>query len=156
MNSVKLFGRLGNDPEQKTFSNGGSIVTFNLATDDSYYDKEGQRQPRTQWHRIVAGGRTGETCLRYLRKGRQVLIDGSIYYRHWTGEDGREIWSTEIRAFRVEFGDSRPGGDMPQAQDQQRQDGGAPQHQGQPAQRPAVQPEEDYGIPAGGMSDVPF
>ncbi len=104
MNRVILRGRLGRDPERREFPSGGSIVTFSLATDDSYTDRNGQRQTRTDWHRIVCGGRQGDLCMQYLHKGRDCIIEGSIHYRSWKDQQtGQDQYVTEIRAIHVEF-----------------------------------------------------
>jgi|AMFO01.1.fsa_nt_gi single-strand DNA-binding protein len=101
VNKVILVGNLGRDPELRTTPNGNSVVTFTLATNERWTDRDGQRQERTEWHRIVVWGRQAETLNEYLRKGRQVYVEGRIQTRKWKDRDGNDRQTTEIVAQRV-------------------------------------------------------
>jgi single-strand DNA-binding protein len=154
LNKVLLIGRLGRDPEVRYTTSGQPVATFSIATDESYKSKDGQKVEKTEWHRIVVWGKAAEFCGNYLAKGRLVFIEGKLETRKWTDKDGVEKYTTEIKADRVDFMDSRQseGGYAPAPQYQQR---------GQaPAQGGNVGYEEDLGpafpSEASGMDDAPF
>lgn len=86
-NNVQLIGRLGNDPVIKTFENGGKLATFSLATDESYKDKEGNKVENTNWHNIVVNRKLADVAEKYLKKGQEVSIIGSIRYRSYIKDD---------------------------------------------------------------------
>ncbi len=106
-NKVILIGRLGRDPELRYTQTGMPVVNFPLATDESFVDRDGNRQERTEWHRIVVWDKQAETVANYLSKGRLVLVEGSIYTRKWQDSQGQDRYTTEIRAQRVIFLDSQ-------------------------------------------------
>jgi single-strand DNA-binding protein len=103
LNKVMLIGNLGRDPETRRTSGDRSVTEFSLATSESWNDREGNRQERTEWHRIVVWGPLGELCARYLTKGRQVAIEGSIKYRKYEDKEGVEKYATDIVASNVVF-----------------------------------------------------
>jgi single-strand DNA-binding protein len=114
VNKVILIGTLGRDPETRFTNSGSSVTNFSLATKESYQDKSGTRQDRTDWHNIIVWGKQGETCAQYLKKGSAAYIEGRISYREYEAKDGsgkRKV--TEIVATRVQFLSSRgaPAGD---------------------------------------------
>lgn len=98
VNKVILVGRLGRDPETRYTSSGQAVCNFTLATDESYRDRSGERQKRTEWHRIVLWGKLAEIAQQYLRKGALVYIEGRIQTRQWDDRDGNKRTSTEIVA----------------------------------------------------------
>lgn len=98
VNKAILVGRLGKDPEIKYTPNGTAIANFTMATSENYKDKDGQKQERTEWHRIVAFGKLAEICGEYLAKGKQVYIEGRIQTRSWDDKDGNKKYMTEIVA----------------------------------------------------------
>ena len=102
-NSVNLIGRLGIDPETKTFGDNKSKVRFSLATSDFYKDKDGERQQETQWHNIVAWGKTGEIAEKYLKKGSEVAVSGKLTYRSWEDKEGHTNYITEIVANEIQM-----------------------------------------------------
>ncbi len=102
VNKVILVGRLGKDPEVRYSQSGTAICNFTLATDRNY-TKDGEKQKETEWHRIVAFGRTGEVCGEYLHKGSQAYIEGRIQTREWEDKDGNRRWTTEIITERMQF-----------------------------------------------------
>jgi len=106
-NKVILIGRLGRDPELRYTQTGMPVANFPLATDESFVDRDGNRQERTEWHRIVVWDKQAETVANYLSKGRLVLVEGSIYTRKWQDSQGQDRYTTEIRAQRVIFLDSQ-------------------------------------------------
>jgi len=103
VNRVFLIGRLGTDPEVRYTSNGGAVANFNLATNESWTDKSGQKQERTEWHRVVVWGKLAEVCGQYLSKGRQAFIEGKLQTRDWTDKEGQKRYTTEIVAQTVQF-----------------------------------------------------
>ncbi|MFN3561377.1 MAG: single-stranded DNA-binding protein [Chloroherpetonaceae bacterium] len=98
LNKVMLIGRLGSDPEARTTPNGSLVVTFSLATGDSYKDKNtGQTVEKTEWHRIVVWDKLGEVCRQYLHKGSLVYVEGRLQTRSWDDkETGKKNYITEI------------------------------------------------------------
>lgn len=111
VNKAILVGNLGRDPEMRQTPNGQSVVNFTLATSENWTDKSGERQERTEWHRIVVWGRTAEMCNQYLSKGRTVYIEGRIQTREWEDKDGNKRYTTEINAQTVQFiGPRQDGG----------------------------------------------
>ena len=98
VNKAILVGRLGKDPEIKYTPSGTAIANFTIATSENYKDKDGQKQERTEWHKIVAFGKLAEICGEYLAKGKQVYIEGRIQTRSWDDKDGNKKYMTEIVA----------------------------------------------------------
>jgi single-strand DNA-binding protein len=104
VNKVILVGNLGRDPEVRYLPSGQTVANFTLATSDSYNDRSGARQERTDWHNIVVYGKQAELCGQYLKKGRQVYIEGRISTRQYEAKDGSgKRYRTEIVAQRVQF-----------------------------------------------------
>ena len=103
VNKAILVGNLGRDPELRHTNNGQTLVNFTLATSESWTDKSGERQERTEWHRIVVWGRQAEMCNQYLSKGRTVYVEGRIQTREWEDKDGNKGYTTEINASNVNF-----------------------------------------------------
>lgn len=103
VNKAIIIGNLGSDPELKYTPSGQAVANFSVATTETYNDAQGQRQDRTEWHRIVVWGKQAETCGRYLSKGRQVFIEGKIQTRQWEDRDGNKRYTTEIVARDVRF-----------------------------------------------------
>ena len=103
VNKVILVGRLGNDPEVRYTNSGKAVAKLSIATSENWADKEGQRQERTEWHRIVVWGKLGELCGEYLKKGRQVFIEGRLQTRSWEDKEGQKKYTTEIVAQNIQF-----------------------------------------------------
>jgi single-strand DNA-binding protein len=112
VNKVILVGNLGKDPEIRYTPSGKAVANFSIATSENWTDKEGQKQVRTEWHRIVAFDRLAEICGEYLSKGKQVYIEGRLQTRQWEDRDGNKRYTTEIRANNMQML-GRPG-DQPQ------------------------------------------
>lgn len=112
VNKVILIGHLGADPDMRYTPSGAGVCEFRLATTESWKDKNGQRQERTEWHRIVVWGKMAEICAKYLAKGRQCFIEGRIQTRSWDDKEGQKRYMTEIVANEVQFlgGGNRDGG----------------------------------------------
>ena len=139
LNKVQLIGRLGQDPQLKYTQTGSPIANFTIATDESFTDREGARQERTEWHRIVVFQKTAENCGRYLHKGSLVYVEGSLQTRKWQDQQGMDHFMTEVKAQRVVFLDKRQTAEEAAA--------GVPNkpyaHQGRP--------QDGYGAPDGAM-----
>lgn len=103
VNRVFLIGNLGADPEVRYTGSGNPVANFRIATSEIWNDKSGERQERTEWHRIVVFGRQAEHCGEYLRKGRSVHVEGRLQTRDWEDRDGNKRSTTEIVADRVTF-----------------------------------------------------
>src|SRR5882757_6721229 len=98
VNKVILVGRLGRDPETRFTSGGQAVANFSLATDETYKDRNGERQKRTEWHKIVVWGKQAEIAQQYLKKGSQIFVEGRIQSREWQDKEGQKRTSFEIVA----------------------------------------------------------
>jgi single-strand DNA-binding protein len=100
-NNVKLIGRLGQDPEVRNLEKDNKVATFSLATGENYTDKDGNKKDSTEWHNIVAWGNLATICEKYLKKGKEIAIDGRITYRNWEDKNGTKHTTTEIVANEI-------------------------------------------------------
>jgi single-strand DNA-binding protein len=98
VNKVILVGRLGRDPETRYTGSGQAVCNFSLATDETYKDRNGERQKRTEWHRISVWGKLAEICQQYLKKGSLVYVEGRIQSREWQDKEGQKRTSHDIVA----------------------------------------------------------
>ena len=103
LNKVMLIGYLGADPEVRYTPSGSAVANFRMATTEQWTDKEGGKQEKTEWHKIVAWRKLGETCGEYLHKGSLVYIEGSLQTRDWEDRDGNKRYTTEIVARRMQM-----------------------------------------------------
>ena len=154
VNKVILIGNLGQDPEVRFTPSGTAVANVNLATTDTWMDRQsGQRQERTEWHRLVMFNKTAEIAQQYLKKGSKIYVEGRLQTRKWQGQDGQDRYTTEIVVNDMQMLDSRGGGGDFQGggyggQPQQGGYGGQPQG-GQPQGGPP--PQGNYGgQPQGG------
>jgi single-strand DNA-binding protein len=109
VNKVILIGNLGADPEVRFTPGGQAVANFRIATSDTWTDKNGQKQERTEWHRIVVWGKLAELCGEYLKKGRQCYVEGRLQTREWTDKENRKNYTTEVVANSVTFLGGRDG-----------------------------------------------
>jgi single-strand DNA-binding protein len=108
---VILLGHLGRDPEMRYMPDGTAVATLNVATSETFKDRDGNKQERTEWHRVVFWGRTAEIAGEYLRKGSMAYMEGRLQTRKWTDKDGQDRYTTEIRGDRLQMvGARRDGG----------------------------------------------
>ncbi|VAW39026.1 Single-stranded DNA-binding protein [hydrothermal vent metagenome] len=114
VNKVILVGRLGADPEIRYTPSGAAVANFTLATSENWKDKDGNKQEKTEWHRIVAFAKLAEICGQYLNKGKQIYIEGRIQTRQWEDRDGNKKYTTEIVANQMQMLGS-PGQNQQQA-----------------------------------------
>lgn len=109
VNKVILLGRLGQNPELKYTPSGSAVCQFSLATSETWM-KDGQKQEKTEWHRVVVWGKLAELCNQYLQKGRQVYLEGKLQTRSWDDKNGQKRYTTEINAATIQFiGDKGAG-----------------------------------------------
>ena len=144
LNKVMLIGRLGSDPEVRYTQDGPAVANFSIATSESWKDKNsGQKVEKTEWHKIVAWTRLAELCGEFLKKGKEVYIEGKLQTRSWEDKDGQKRYTTEIVANNVQFLGSRSDSDKPQ--------GATGQMNDWPDENPADfregPPVDDSGIP---------
>jgi single-strand DNA-binding protein len=136
LNKVILIGNLGADPEVRYTTSGSAVANFRIATSEEWRDKNsGDRQSRTEWHRIVAFGRLAEICGEFLHKGKQVYIEGRLQTRSWEDKDGNTRYTTEVLAREMQM--LGPVGRESQ-RDMSPRDNGATQDQG-----PLTPPDDD-------------
>lgn len=159
VNKVILVGRLGRDPETRYTGSGQAVANFTMATDESYKDRNGERQKRTEWHRITAWGKLAEICQQYLKKGTMVYIEGRIQSREWQDKEGQKRTSYDIVANTMKMLSSR--GDAAAAAGAAGVGGGA--SRGGDEMEQSAPPEESYGGGGGQASgpeisdeDIPF
>jgi single-strand DNA-binding protein len=141
LNLHQVIGYVGKDPEIKYLQNGDPVCNFSVATSESWKDKQGQKQERTEWHRIVAWRKLAEICGQYLSKGKQVYVSGKSQSRKWKDKDGNERTTVEIQAQQVVFLGKGDGEARPKA--------------AAPATAPATA-SDDSGPPPQSDEDVPF
>jgi len=149
VNKVILVGNLGADPEVRFTPSGQAVANFRIATSENWTDKSGQKQERTEWHRIVVWGKLGELCGEYLAKGRQCFVEGRLQTREWTDKEGKKNYTTEVVASNVVFlGGPRGEAGMGNGR-------GRPRNGDEYAAAP---PPEDqaHGSAAAGEDDIPF
>ena len=103
LNKVMIIGNLGADPESKKLEGGQTVTKLSVATSRTWKDKSGEKQEKTEWHRINVWGKTAEICGEYLSKGRKVYVEGELQTRSWEDENGQKKYSTEITAKNVQF-----------------------------------------------------
>lgn len=143
VNKAILVGHLGADPEVRFTPSGQAVANFRMATSETWTDKNGQRQERTEWHRIVVWGKQAELCGEYLKKGRQCYVEGRLQTREWTDKEGKKNYTTEVVAQNVVFLGGRDGAPSGRK--------GGPDDFGPPP------PGMDEGpAPANGDDDIPF
>jgi single-strand DNA-binding protein len=102
VNKVILIGRLGQDPELKQ-TNTGSVCKFSLATSENWINKEGQKQEKVEWHKIVVWGKLADVCNKFLSKGKQVFVEGKIQSNQWEDKEGVKRTTVEVLANTVQF-----------------------------------------------------
>jgi single-strand DNA-binding protein len=118
VNKVILVGNLGSDPEVRYTPSGRAVANFSLATTERFTNKEGEKEERTEWHKIVAWARLGEICGEYLTKGSQIYIEGRLQTRSWEDRDGNKRYTTEIVAQAMQMlGGSKKGGEVASAEE---------------------------------------
>ena len=152
VNKVILVGTLGNDPETKYMPSGGAVVNISIATNEAWTDKNtGQKQERTEWHRVIAFNRLAEIMGQYLRKGSQVYIEGKIRTNKWQDQNGQDRYTTEILANEMQMlGGRNSGGTGVMNENNNPQ-----QSQNTPNQQPSYQASQQHQQPAPSQGQAP-
>lgn len=165
LNKVMIIGRLGRDPELRYTQSGAPVCSLNVATDESYLDRDGNKVDRTEWHRVQVWQKAAENCANFLAKGSLVYVEGSLQTRKWQDQQGQDRYTTEIKAQRVQFLDRK--GDRAPVADGQDMGYGEPAPAAAPRRAPQQQQQQrqqrrddDLGpafpSEASGMDEVPF
>ena len=141
VNKVILVGNLGRDAELRYTPGGAAVSTLNLATTEVWNDKQGQKQEKTEWHRIVLWGKQAESLQEYLVKGKQIYVEGRLQTRQWDDKEGNKRYTTEIKADRITLLGGGGGGGRSGALDR----GGA--HPAGTPDEPPAEPITDDDIP---------
>lgn len=150
INKVMLIGNLGADPEMRYMPSGSAVANLRIATTESWKDQQsGQRQERTEWHRVALFGRLAEIAGEYLRKGSQVYIEGSLRTRKWQGQDGQDRYTTEIVGREMQMLGGRGDSSAPFPPTQE-QDSPASQPAQAPTSKQAPETLDDFD------DDIPF
>jgi single-strand DNA-binding protein len=160
VNKVILVGRLGRDPETRYTSSGQAVANFSVATDETYKDRAGERQKRTEWHKIVVWAKQAEIAQKYLRKGSLVFIEGRIQSREWQDKEGNKRTSFEIVATNFRMLGGRAEGGRPDSSHAAAAAGAASDAGDFEPAAPASDDHEASGAPHGGPEisdeDIPF
>lgn len=149
LNKVMIIGRLGRDPELRYTQDGRPVCSLNIATDESYQDRDGNKVEKTEWHKVQVWGKPAEAASTFLSKGSLVFVEGSLTTRKWQDQQGQDRYTTEIKAQRVQFLDRKESG---QGQGQQR--GQSQQHSGGRGRDDDMGPA--FPSEASGMDSIPF
>jgi single-strand DNA-binding protein len=133
VNKVILVGNLGRDAELRYTPGGAAVATLNMATTETWNDKGGQRQEKTEWHRVVFWGKVAESLTEYLTKGKQVYVEGRLETRQWNDKDGNKRYTTEIKGDKIVLlggggGGGQRGGGMSRGGGEESMGGGQPSH----------------------------
>src|SRR5690349_7362058 len=151
VNKVILVGNLGRDAELRYKPGGAAVATLNMATTEVWNDKAGQRQEKTEWHRVVLWGKSAESLAEYLTKGKQIYVEGRLQTRQWDDKDGNKRYTTEIRGDRIVLlsggGGGRGGGGYARGGGAEEGMGGAPSHHGGGPGPETPEPITDDDIP---------
>jgi len=153
VNKVILVGRLGQNPEVRYTPSGAAVANFSVATNESWTDKSGQKQERTEWHKVVVWGKLAELCNQFLAKGRQVYLEGRLQTRQWQDKDGQTKFTTEIQAQAVQFLGGNAGAGATAGDRSSREMGGSDMQGGPPNM------DSSFGMPprqGGGSSEPSF
>src|ERR1700681_1837392 len=151
VNKVILIGNLGRDPETRYTTGGDAVTNIRIATTDTWKDKNGDKQEKTEWHTVVFFGRQAEIAGEYLKKGRQIYVEGRLQTRKWQDKEGQDRYTTEIIADRMQMLGSREGGGAsPPAEAAERPAGTEPRSGTKSAGPPAKKNVDDLD------DDIPF
>jgi len=150
VNKVILVGNLGQDPEVKYMQNGKAVANLSIATSESWNDQQGQKQERTEWHRLTAYDKLAEIIGEYVKKGSKIYVEGKLQTRKWQDQQGQDRYTTEVIINQMQMLDGKKDGGQQAQQQQQRQLQQQPRQQA-PQQAPVNNaPQIDFD------SDIPF
>ncbi|HXN15277.1 MAG TPA: single-stranded DNA-binding protein [Usitatibacter sp.] len=150
VNKVILIGNLGRDPETRYMPDGGAITNISIATTETWKDKAGEKQEKTEWHRVAFFGKLAEIAGEYLKKGSQVYVEGRLQTRKWQDKEGQDKYTTEIVADRMQMLGSRQGAAASAEREAPEREGSAPKGGAKPAAKAAGGKFDDF------EDDIPF
>ena len=153
VNKAIIIGNLGADPEVRFTPTQTAVCNLRVATNEQWTDKNGQRQERTEWHRIVVWGKLAENCGKYLQKGRQCYVEGRLQTREWTDKEGKKNYTTEIVATNVVFLGSKGEGASAGANGNGRRSSPSPQEE---YGAPPPELEQPHAAGPANEDDIPF
>ena len=153
VNKVILVGNLGKDPEVRYMPSGDAITNITMATTDSWKDKNGEKQEKTEWHKVAFFGKLAEIAGEYLKKGSQVYVEGRLQTRKWQDKEGQDRYTTEIVADRMQMLGSRSGGGNFEVQDKPPAGSGGARESSGGSSKPAGKKGGDFGD---FEDDIPF
>jgi single-strand DNA-binding protein len=158
VNKVILVGNLGADPELKYTPSNRAVCNLSVATNEVWKDKSGQKQEKTEWHRVNVWGEQAENCSKFLAKGRMVYVEGRLQTRSWDDKDGKKRYSTEVVADRVVFLGGGAGAENGGGGGGGRRAGGGRPGWGEETQQPPGEPSDGGGSgpPPAGDDEIPF
>jgi single-strand DNA-binding protein len=158
VNKVILVGNLGADPELKYTPSNRAVCNLSVATNEVWKDKSGQKQEKTEWHRVTVWGEQAENCSKFLTKGRMVYVEGKLQTRSWDDKDGKKRYSTEVVADRVVFLGGGAGAENGGGGGGGRRAGGGRPGWGEETQQPPSEPSDGGGSgpPPAGDDEIPF
>jgi single-strand DNA-binding protein len=158
VNKVILVGNLGADPELKYTPSNRAVCNLSVATNEVWKDKSGQKQEKTEWHRVTVWGEQAENCSKFLTKGRMVYVEGKLQTRSWDDKDGKKRYSTEVVADRVVFLGGGAGAENGGGGGGGRRAGGGRPGWGEETQPPPSEPSDGGGSgpPPAGDDEIPF
>jgi single-strand DNA-binding protein len=158
VNKVILVGNLGADPELKYTPSNRAVCNLSVATNEVWKDKSGQKQEKTEWHRVTVWGEQAENCSKFLTKGRMVYVEGKLQTRSWDDKDGKKRYSTEVVADRVVFLGGGAGAENGGGGGGGRRSGGGRPGWGEETQQPPSEPSDGGGSgpPPAGDDEIPF
>ena len=145
VNKVILVGNLGRDAELRYTPGGAAVATLNMATTEVWNDKAGQKQEKTEWHRVVLWGKSAESLAEYLTKGKQIYVEGRLQTRQWDDKDGNKRYTTEIRGDRIVL--LSGGGGRPASMDRAGDQAGGAHPPGTGSLGDSAEPLSDDDIP---------
>jgi len=160
VNKVILVGNLGRDPEVRYMPSGDALASFSIATTDNWKDKNGQKQERTEWHRISMFGKLAEIAGEYLKKGSSVYVEGRLQTRKWQDKEGNERQTTEVVADRMQMLGGKSGGNTYEVMDEDQSYTSSQASSSAPAKRPASSSPAKPAASGSGFDDfdddIPF
>lgn len=158
VNKVILIGNLGQDPEIRYMPNGKAVANLSIATSESWNDQQGQKQEKTEWHRITAYDKLAEIIGEYVKKGSKIYVEGKLQTRKWQDQQGQDRYTTEVIINQMQMLDGKRDGGNGGQQQQQQQQQAQRQPQQQQYQQPPQQPaQQQYNEPPMDFDrDIPF
>jgi single-strand DNA-binding protein len=154
LNKVQLIGNVGQEPDIRFTQDGKPIANLSIATSDTWNDKQGQKQEKTEWHRVVAFGKLAEIIQQYVKKGSKLFVEGKLQTRKWTDKEGQDKYTTEIiisgfdgQMIMLDSRGQGGGGYQQQGQSNGYSQPAAPQQAAQKPQEAAAPPDFDDDIP---------